>query len=57
MLIKTFKVCGLGSSIKKSKVKEIISSNSVELMTIKEIKFSEVSDSLVNYLCGNLFCE
>lgn len=53
MLIRSFNVHGLGSQIKKSNIRDLIISKSLEFLAIQETKLSKVSISLVPSLWGN----
>lgn len=55
MLIGSFNIYGLRSIIKKSKVKEFVSSNYLEFMVTQETNLCDMSTSLVYFLWGNLF--
>jgi hypothetical protein len=48
---------GSRGRIKKSKVKEFISSNHLDFIAVQEIKLEVVNEILCHFLWGNPFCE
>jgi exonuclease III len=57
MITDSFNIRGLGSRIKKRKVKEFNSANRLDCVLIQETKLGFMSEALCHYLWGNSFCD
>jgi exonuclease III len=53
MIVASFNVRGLGGSIKKRKVRELIFKNQIDFMAIQETKLENINDSLCYSLLGS----
>jgi exonuclease III len=56
MIVASFNVRGLGGSIKKRKVRELIFKNQIDFLAIQETKMESVNDSLCHSLWGSQDC-
>jgi exonuclease III len=56
MIVGTFNIRGLGSRVKKRKVRELISSEKLDFLALQETKLVGVSDSLCVRLWGSADC-
>jgi exonuclease III len=57
MIIETFNIRGLGSRVKRRKVREFISSEKFDFLAIQETKMEACSDSFCHGLWGNDGCD
>jgi exonuclease III len=53
MIIATFNIRGLGSRVKRRKIRELISVNNLDFLALQETKLLEVTDPLCYSLWGN----
>jgi len=56
MIVSSFNVRGLGGSLKKNKIKELIRNHGVDFMAIQETKLENVSPALSYKLWGSQNC-
>jgi exonuclease III len=57
MIIATFNIRGLGSRVKKRKIRELVSAEKLDFLAIQETKMEEISDSFCQALWGNDCCD
>jgi hypothetical protein len=56
MIICSFNVRGLGSRVKRNKVRELVRVNNVDFLAIQESKMEEITEVLVHSLWGGADC-
>jgi hypothetical protein len=56
MIVSSFNARGLGSRVKRRKIRELVRSENIDFLAIQETKMEVVQDALVSNLWGSNDC-